>query len=325
MYSMNRKVQNETKYVIFGAGQNGRKVAKLVGIENVSCFVDNYLDKTSQYGEVPLYSFTEFKNRGLKREERIVISPKSLHAVVEIGMQLEKDGFRWLLPDDVGSTIIAEEARIYESMNARSNFRIHEKNNFYCYEDRFGAAGGTGGYFWMDLWAAKKIMQQKPTLHHDVGSRVDGFISHMMLIGQRVMMIDIRPADLGLDGVDFTQADATNSIESLSALCSPEHFGLGRYGDPIDPEACFKFFSAVAKKMKSGGHVYICVPVGRERVEFNAHRIFSPRTIIESFGENMSLVEFSVTDGRTLELEADKDVYAEYPGHVSGLFEFVKQ
>jgi len=227
--------------------------------------------------------------------------------------------------------VIDKEAKQYEALNKRPSFRIDEKNNYYWYEDRFGHAGSLGSYFWMDLWAARKIRDLKPKLHYDVGSRVDGFISHLMLIGQKVKMIDIRPADLGLEGVDFIQADATNldgideeSIESLSALCSPEHFGLGRYGDRIDPEACFKFFSCIEKKMRRGGHVYICVPVGHEQVEFNAHRVFAPMTVIESFGDKMKLVEFSVTDGKSVKYNADAEFYGKIEGHVCGLFEFIK-
>ena len=57
----------------------------------------------------------------------------------------------------------------------------------------------------------------------------------------RVTMLDIRPFDCRVEGIDYIQTDAMemdnvpdNSIETLSAICSLEHFGLGRYGDPID-------------------------------------------------------------------------------------------
>ena len=116
-------------------------------------------------------------------------------------------------------------------------------------------------------------------------------------------------------GIDFVQADATNldgiednSVESLSALCSLEHFGLGRYGDPIDPEACFKAFQAIQRKIMPGGFAYIAVPVGKERVEFNAHRVFYAKTIIDSFFE-MDLVEFSATDGNAIAYNVPVDRY----------------
>ena len=60
----------------------------------------------------------------------------------------------------------------------------------------------------------------------------------------------------------------------MSALCSLEHLGLRRYGDKIDPEACFKCFDAIQKKARKGGKLYISVPIGKECVEFNAHLFF---------------------------------------------------
>lgn len=108
--------------------------------------------------------------------------------------------------------------------------------------------------------------------------------------------------DIKLSGVDFIQADATelngiedNSIESLSALCSLEHFGLGRYGDPIDPEACFKAFKSIQRVVKPGGYIYIALPIGKDRVCFNAQRVFNPSTVIREF-PLCSLEEFSVID-----------------------------
>ena len=55
-----------------------------------------------------------------------------------------------------------------------------------------------------------------------------------------------------------------NSISSFSALCSIEHFGLGRYGDPIDPEACFKCFDNIQSKIARSGLLYLSVPVGKD-------------------------------------------------------------
>ena len=75
-------------------------------------------------------------------------------------------------------------------------------------------------------------------------------------------------------------ADA--SIRSLSSLHVIEHIGLGRYGDPIDPSGCFAAMRELSRVLASGGHLYLSTPVGRERVCFNAHRVFAARTILNA-------------------------------------------
>ena len=74
-------------------------------------------------------------------------------------------------------------------------------------------------------------------------------------MGIDVTMIDVRDFPKQVEGLRTIIDDATTlkqvsdgSIGSLSALCSLEHFGLGRYGDSIDPEGCFKCFMSIQKK-----------------------------------------------------------------------------
>lgn len=111
-------------------------------------------------------------------------------------------------------------------------------------------------YLIQDLWAAAKIFEDGYNgKHYDIGSRVDGFITHLLAFGKKVVLVDIRPLPYYIKNLSFIQADATdlsefedNSIFSMSALCSLEHFGLGRYGDPIDPNACFKAIKAIQRR-----------------------------------------------------------------------------
>ena len=91
-------------------------------------------------------------------------------------------------------------------------------------------------------------------------------------------------------------------------MCSLEHFGLGRYGDPIDPEACFKCFDNIQKKLKKGGKLYLSLPIGKERVEFNAHRVFCASTIVECFS-NLKLKEFSCAAEGKIEYNVDLHKY----------------
>ena len=49
--------------------------------------------------------------------------------------------------------------------------------------------------------------------------------------------------------------------------------------------------------LRPGGKLYFSVPVGRERVEFNAHRVFAPRTVVSAFSK-LALTSFSAVDDR---------------------------
>lgn len=232
-----------------------------------------------------------------------------------------------------GSDWVKEDAEHYSRLNKRSTFAFEEQYKLFVYSDKTARAGSINSYFWQDLWAARKVFQNNSEFHYDIGSRLDGFIAHLLSFGRKVRLIDIRPLDSKVEGLFFTKADATdldgiedNSIESLSALCSLEHFGLGRYGDPIDPEACFKCFTAIGRKMKEGGNLYLSVPVGKEHLEFNAHRIFYAATILDAFPD-FECREFSTAYDETIEYNVDIHKYdadLAIGGRRFGLFHLIK-
>jgi hypothetical protein len=73
--------------------------------------------------------------------------------------------------------------------------------------------------------------------------------------------------------IDPTLQSSTDSLSCLHAL---EHFGLGRYGDPVDYLGWQKGLSNMTAMLELGGILYLSVPTGSiQRVEFNAHRVFS--------------------------------------------------
>jgi hypothetical protein len=216
-------------------------------------------------------------------------------------------------------------------MNGRNSFQFRLADAFPILTDMTSGAGTTGGhYFHQDLWAARKIFEDKPLEHIDIGSRVDGFIAHL-LVFMPVTAVDIRPLTSEIAGLTFFQDDASelgnltdNSIRSLSTLHTAEHFGLGRYTDPIDPQACFKFMASLQRVLAPGGKLYFSVPVGRERVEFNAHRVFDPATILRSF-PLLDLVSFSYVGDDDL-LHEDRDPLKLPASEMAcGLFEFTKR
>ncbi len=230
-------------------------------------------------------------------------------------------------------TFIKDDAEKYKRLNQRSNFEIRKEYMWPIIVEKYAPAGTVGNYFWQDLWAAKLIIKSGAKTHFDIGSRLDGFIAHLLAADIDVTMIDVRDFPSEVEHLNTIVDDATSlhqipdeSIESMSALCSLEHFGLGRYGDPVDPEACFKCFDNIQKKLKKGGRLYLSVPVGRERVEFNAHRVFYASTILECF-HDLHLEEFSCTAEGKIEYNADIHKYDNDPHNGEwryGLFVFIK-
>jgi hypothetical protein len=172
-----------------------------------------------------------------------------------------------------------------------------------CIHDRFQEGGETKSeYFWQDLLIAKKIFHSTPLKHVDIGSRIDGFIAHLASF-REVEVFDVRPITSSIPGVKFRQVDFTSSLEtlfdnytdSISCLHTIEHFGLGRYGDPINPKGYVTGFANMARLLKPGGFFYLSCPVGLERVEFNANYIFSPFQIYKlAQKNNLYLKEFFV-------------------------------
>lgn len=189
-----------------------------------------------------------------------------------------------------------------------------------CLHDWYEEGGSVKHeYFWQDLHVARKIFLAGPDKHVDIGSRIDGFVAHVASF-REIEVFDIRPVSTSIPGVTFRQADLmhpsatiTDYCDSLSCLHALEHFGLGRYGDPLDPHGFEAGIRHMSQVVRSGGTVYLSVPVGAERVEFNAHRVFDPNTIVEvAKGNGLALREFVLfsADKGLVELSPTSDVLA---------------
>jgi SAM-dependent methyltransferase len=193
------------------------------------------------------------------------------------------------------------------------------------------AGVANGHYFHQDLWAARRIFATRPDHHLDVGSRIDGFVAHL-LVFMPVAVVDVRPLNAEIAGLQFVRGDATsldawadNSVMSISSLHAVEHFGLGRYGDPIDPSGSSQAMAALARILAPGGRLYFSVPIGKERIEFNTHRVFAPETILRTFRQHsLQLVAFAaVNDFGELIQGAEPSSFS-MAQYSCGLFEFTK-
>jgi SAM-dependent methyltransferase len=154
-------------------------------------------------------------------------------------------------------------------------------------------------YFHQDTWAAQRIAERSPARHVDVGSRVDlaGFLTAVT----EVVFVDIRPLEVEVEGLTPVRGSvlempfADGTLESVSCLHVAEHVGLGRYGDPLDPLGTRKAAAELRRVLAPGGQLLFSLPVGRPRVEFNAHRVHDPREVAAWF-EGCELREFAGVD-----------------------------
>ncbi|MDR2408554.1 MAG: DUF268 domain-containing protein [Bacteroidales bacterium] len=171
--------------------------------------------------------------------------------------------------------------------------------------DRYSSNGSMkGAYFHQDLLVAQRIYEEKPVRHIDIGSRTDGLISHVAVF-RKIEIFDIRRQESEVENIIFRQANLMNLPEnmievcdSISSLHAIEHFGLGRYSDPVDSIGHIKAIENIYLMLKSKGRFYISLPIGRQRIEFNAHRVFSLSYLLALFENKFQLDRFSYVNDK---------------------------
>ncbi len=169
--------------------------------------------------------------------------------------------------------------------------------------DKYQSGGTlTGHYFHQDLFVASLIYKNSPNKHVDVGSRIDGFVAHVACF-RKIEVFDIRSMMSKTPNIVFKQADLMNLptnyeeyCDSISSLHAIEHFGLGRYGDPIDYNGHLKGINNIHKILKKNGIFYFSVPIGKQKIVFNAHRVFSITYLIQILSINFKIINFSYVD-----------------------------
>lgn len=181
--------------------------------------------------------------------------------------------------------------------NGSCRFELSWRERYPCLGDKTSRTSFDRHYIFHPAWAARILSRTRPEYHVDISSTlhfctlVSAFIP--------VRFYDYRPAELDLSGLTSRQADLLAlpfpdaSVHSLSCMHVVEHVGLGRYGDPLDPEGDLKAIAELKRVLAPGGSLLIVVPIGRPCVMFNAHRIYSYGQIIDYFSD-LELAEFSL-------------------------------
>lgn len=172
-----------------------------------------------------------------------------------------------------------------------------------CLEDAGSESGvASGHYFHQDLLVAGLVFKNNPVKHVDIGSRIDGFVAHAASF-REIEVFDIRALSNTIPNIHFRRFNLIDKnfglkdyCDSLSCLHALEHFGLGRYGDEINYNGHLIGWENMYKTIKKGGKLYFSVPIGPQRIEFNAHRVFSVNYLLDLIGVRYKIDSFSYVD-----------------------------
>eukprot|EP00960_Hanusia_phi_P046629 757942-Hanusia_phi.AAC.3 len=78
----------------------------------------------------------------------------------------------------------------------------------------------------------------------------------------------VTPEEYWSQGQDRQRFKVGFSISSI------EHDGLGRYGDPLDPQGDFRAMRQLEDILEEGGILLLAIPVGKDVVVWNIHRVY---------------------------------------------------
>ena len=184
----------------------------------------------------------------------------------------------------------------FQSMSAaNSRFPLTWESRHLCIDDNTVGTDFDAHYTYHPAWAARILAQTMPAEHVDISSILS--FSSVVSAFIPIRFYDYRPANLRLDNLTSESADllalpfASESVSSLSCMHTVEHIGLGRYGDPLDPDADLKAVAELKRVLAPGGSLLFVVPIGKPQIMFNAHRIYSYEQVTHYFSE-LALREF---------------------------------
>ena len=187
------------------------------------------------------------------------------------------------------------------SLNKRTRFSLESRDIYPCLGDKTASSNFDRHYVYHTAWAARILAVTKPEFHVDISSSLH--FSTVVSAFIPVQFYDYRPVDLELSQLTTEHADLASlpfddsSIQSISCMHVVEHVGLGRYGEPLDPEGDLKAIAELQRVLAAGGSLLFVVPIGRPKIMFNAHRIYAYEQILRYFRE-MHLEEFALIPNR---------------------------
>jgi hypothetical protein len=141
---------------------------------------------------------------------------------------------------------------------------------------------GQSEYGMTDSWLYAAL-DQYPVSGKDVaimGSTYPRYEGVCLAYGGRPTTIEYNPIqteDPRLHTMTCAEYDAApRTFQAAFSISSFEHDGLGRYGDPLNPNGDLATMQRMKSIVETGGLLFLAVPVAEDAVVWNAHRIYGP-------------------------------------------------
>ena len=186
--------------------------------------------------------------------------------------------------------------RFYNLNQINRRFVLNWKNRYPILEEKTSTTSFDAHYIYHTAWAARLLQENNITQHVDISSST--YFASIISAFIPVKFFNYRLTELNLSNLETGRADLLklqfedNSLASLSCMHVVEHIGLGRYGDPLNPDGDIIAIRGLSRVVKPGGLLLFVVPVGKPKICFNAHRIYDPQKVLTYFSP-MELCEFS--------------------------------
>lgn len=145
---------------------------------------------------------------------------------------------------------------------------------------------GLGGYYQDVNSCLYQALDEFPIRDKQVGiigSNLPWYEAVCLEYGAWPITIDYNPIRMehpDLQFVSVAEYDANpRPFDVLFSISTFEHSGLGRYGDPIDPDGDLKAMKKAFTMLSENGILFLAVPVGKDWVCWNAHRVYGPNRL----------------------------------------------
>lgn len=182
-------------------------------------------------------------------------------------------------------------------LSNKGRFSVFWRDRYPIFNEKTTTTKFDRHYVYHPAWAARILAKNKPKIHVDISSTLNFCSIISAFIPTK--FYDYRPAELKLSSLKTGCVDLIslpfkdNSIQSLSCMHTVEHVGLGRYDDKIDPDGDLKAIKELMRVLAPGGTLLFVVPIGKPKIIFNAHRIYSLKQI-KAYFSGLVLKEFAL-------------------------------